>query len=56
MMCTAVADGVTGECYTEDNGMSHNIRTYQPAIERYANGSERQAKCLAAPYLYNQRG
>lgn len=35
MMCTAIADGVTGECYTADNGMSHNIMTYQPAIERY---------------------
>lgn len=35
MMCTAIADGITGECYTVDNGMSHNIIKYQPAIERY---------------------
>lgn len=35
MMCTDFADGITGECYTVDNGMSHNIMKYQPAIERY---------------------
>ena len=35
MMCTDFAEGVTGECYTADNGMSHNVMTYQPAIERY---------------------
>lgn len=35
MMCTDFAEGVTGECYTVDNGMTHNIMKYQPAIERY---------------------
>lgn len=35
MMCTDFAEGVTGECYTVDNGMSHNVIKYQPAIEQY---------------------
>ena len=35
MMCTDFAEGVTGECYTVDNGMTHNIIKYQPAIEQY---------------------
>ena len=35
MMCTAFTEGVTGECYTVDNGMTHNIIKFQPAIEQY---------------------
>ena len=35
LMCTDFMEAVTGECYTVDNGMSHNIIKYQPAIERY---------------------
>ena len=35
MMCTAFADGVTGESYVVDNGLRSNIIKYQPAIEQY---------------------
>lgn len=35
MMCTDFAEGITGECYTVDNGMTHNIIKFQPAIEQY---------------------
>ena len=35
MMCTAVSDGMTGECVVADNGMMRNIVTHQPAIAEY---------------------
>lgn len=35
MMCTDFVDGITGECVTPDNGMTHNIITRQPEIEEY---------------------
>lgn len=34
-MCTDFADGITGEKIVPDNGMTHNILTYQPAISEY---------------------
>ena len=35
VMCTDFSEGVTGECYTVDNGMTHNVMKFQPAIEQY---------------------
>ena len=35
MMCTDFVDGITGECIVPDNGMTHNIQTYQPEISQY---------------------
>ena len=35
MMCTDFVDGITGETIVPDNGMTHNIQTYQPEISQY---------------------
>lgn len=40
MMCTAVSDGMTGECIVADNGMRYNIVTHQPAIAEYPPKAE----------------
>ncbi|MCL1895541.1 MAG: SDR family oxidoreductase [Clostridiales bacterium] len=34
-MCTAMSDGMTGECVVVDGGMSHNIVRFQPEIMQY---------------------
>ncbi len=34
-MCTDFTDCLTGECIVPDNGMTHNILTYQPEISQY---------------------
>ncbi len=34
-MCTEMTDCLTGECITPDNGMTHNIVSYQPEISQY---------------------
>ena len=34
-MCTEFTDCITGECIVADNGMSHNIITYQPEVSQY---------------------
>jgi len=34
-MCTAMSDGMTGECVVVDGGMSHNIVKFQPEIIQY---------------------
>lgn len=34
-MCTPMSDGITGECIVADAGCSHNIFSFQPAIDRY---------------------
>lgn len=34
-MCTDLTDCLTGECIVPDNGMTHNIISYQPAISQY---------------------
>ena len=39
-MCTPMADGLTGECIIADAGCSHNIFSYQPAIDRYPEDLE----------------
>lgn len=34
-MCTDFADAITGEKVVPDNGMTHNIQTYQPEISQF---------------------
>ncbi len=34
-MCTPMSDGMTGDVIVADNGMSHNIVRFQPAIDQY---------------------
>lgn len=40
ILSTPVADEITGECFVADDGMSHNIFSYQPATERYPSEEE----------------
>ena len=35
MMCTNLADGITGDCILADKGMTHNCLYRQPAIQEF---------------------
>lgn len=40
MMCTNLADGITGDCILADKGMTHNCLYRQPAIQEYPPRAE----------------